>query len=202
MTNNSIPAELDISVLHVLRLKGRATAPDIATALAADEGQVSVVLAHGETTGVVVERTGRLAGWLLTSAGQERWARQNTIERSTAEVEKLADLYDSRFLELNRRFKELCARWQLSCDPAIQNEAVNDELTEIHRDLTGLLGQFTSILPRFTHYQRRFDIAISQFLSGVTTALLQPLTNSYHDIWLELHEDLLLLLGKQRDEDD
>jgi hypothetical protein len=53
-----------------------------------------------------------------------------------------------------------------------------------------------------THYQPRLNSALTAFSDGNTEALARPMTGSYHDVWMELHEDLLLALARQRTDED
>lgn len=189
--------DLDGAVLHALRIKGRAAVAGMAAGLAAPEEAVSAALARAESEGLATHRSGRLAGWLLTPDGRGRWDDLNAADRARVDLTKLTSLYDSEFLPLNNEFKALCADWQLAAAPATA-----ESLSRIHQVTADLLGRISSLAPRFGGYQRRLDAAHGQFQAGITTALLQPFTDSYHDVWLELHEDLLLLLDKTREETD
>jgi hypothetical protein len=194
----STEAELDAALLHSLRIKGRATESALAAAIPAAIDDVEAALRRGLAEDWFVSRGGRLAGWLLTPAGREQWARQHEAERAGCDIAGLESLYDNDFLGLNGEFKAMCTRWQLVGDLA----STTDELNRIHRDNLALLERFSVLLPRFAGFAARFDAALARFTGGDSKALLQPLTDSYHDIWLELHEDLLLLLEKQREEND
>ena len=190
--------DLGAGVLHALRLKGRATEAALAAALGVSTSDIEEVLRQGQQDGWYTQRTGRLAGWLLTPAGQQRWADQHAAERSAADVDRLMAGYDTDFLALNRAFKQLCTSWQLVGD----REATATALACVHRAIGDQLAEFSALVPRFAGYRPRFEAALRRFVDGENNALLQPLTDSYHDIWLELHEDLLVLLEKQRDADD
>ena len=64
-------------VLLALRLKGRATADELATSLGLPVADVSVELASLAQDNLAVERTtGRRPGWMLTGDGRERQARR------------------------------------------------------------------------------------------------------------------------------
>ncbi|MGP4115405.1 hypothetical protein ACTWP5_31465 [Streptomyces sp. 4N509B] len=199
--------ELDTAVLHCLRIKGRATPGAIAAALSAEEAAVSRALELALGAGLATRRAGRLAGWLLTPAGRAWWEEHSAAERAglaASQRGELTDLYDTRFLALNRRFKLLCARRQTSGGPGgtVTDEAVAAELTELHEEAAAVLDGLGAPLPRLSRYEPRLRAALDRLRAGDASALLQPFTDSYHDVWLELHEDLLLLLGREREEDD
>ncbi|MFG2830738.1 hypothetical protein ACGFWI_25240 [Streptomyces sp. NPDC048434] len=197
--------ELGTSVLHCLRIKGRARTAGVATALGAEEAAVQRALEQAATDGLATQRSGRLAGWLLTPEGRKQWSEHSAAEQAEIDMAGPTELYDAQFLALNSAFKKLCARWQLertSSTSAAVDGSITTGFEEIHRTADALLGRFAALLPRFALYQPRLEAAIGRFRSGESAALLQPFTDSYHDVWLELHEDLLLLLGKEREEDD
>ena len=45
---------------------------------------------------------------------------------------------------------------------------------------------------------RRLSAALEKVHGGDTAAFARPMYDSYHDIWMELHQDLLLTSGHQR----
>lgn len=196
--NDATPADLSAGVLHALRLKGLATCAAIANRLGLPPSDIEEVLRQGKDNGWYVQRTGRLSGWLLAPAGQQRWAEQHGAEKAAVDLNRLGARYDAHFLEVNGEFKRLCTDWQLGrgCD----NTAT--ELARIHQSISQQLVELTALVPRFARYRPRFEAAMRRFTDGEAGALLQPMTDSYHDIWLELHEDLLVLLDRQRDLDD
>jgi hypothetical protein len=194
LTENATRTAPETAVLHSLRVKGRATEAALAAATGLSDVDIADALRAGLGNGWFAQRTGRLAGWLLSPAGREAWTELNAGERAAIDLDALGGRYDTEFLVLNREFKDLCTRWQLETDAS--------GLDRIDEALTGLLTLFADQLPRFAQYRPRFTAALRRFTEGDPKALLQPLTDSYHDIWLELHEDLLLLLDKQRDPDD
>ncbi|MFS8099438.1 hypothetical protein LFM09_20140 [Lentzea alba] len=191
--------EFDTAVLHSLRLKGRASTSSIAAAIGADEEIAAAVLEANAAKGLVLLRSGRISGWLLTPEGRTNIGERISIEKSTVDLAVMGALYDDEFLKLNGKFKELCTHWQLAGGKA---EVVETELTTIHEANLILLERFGASAPRFTKYVARFVSAYDRFRGGEAAALLQPMRESYHDVWLELHEDLLILLDRQREEDD
>jgi hypothetical protein len=47
-------------------------------------------------------------------------------------------------------------------------------------------------------YGRRLSRALARVQAGDGDGFTRPLTNSYHDVWMELHEDLVATLGLVR----
>jgi hypothetical protein len=50
----------------------------------------------------------------------------------------------------------------------------------------------------FNRYVSRLRAALDRLRAGALDALTKPLSGSYHDVWMELHQDLLLALGRTR----
>ncbi|WP_020667201.1 hypothetical protein [Amycolatopsis nigrescens] len=189
-------------VLRSLRLKGRAGTADIAEAAGVAEADAQEILEQSAEKGMANHRTGRRGGWMLTQQGRDEVATLLAEERSTLDTSGAASHYDGEFLKLNKEFKELCTRWQLAGGDAAAAADVQADFAAIHDRNSELLTALTESIPRFDRYRPRFDAAFTRFRDGETAALVQPLSGSYHDVWIELHEDLLLLLDRAREEDD
>lgn len=100
-------------VLHGLRLSSLATVEQIAVRWSMEEAAVATALATSADAGWAKERTGRLAGWSLTTEGRaegERLLAEELDERAArAPVEGLY----RRFRALNGAFLSVCTDWQL-----------------------------------------------------------------------------------------
>lgn len=192
------PAE-EFEVLHGLRIKGMTQPDDIVATTGLARPLVDAVLADSVSHERARERTGgRVQGFMLTTAGRDRHAelRANHVP---AEQDGLVAAYDA-FLVPNQEFKTLTTKWQTeaSGDPAI----VLAELVAIHEAVNRVLEQASTSLPRMRFYGPRFSMALEAFQGGDSSALAQPMSGSYHDVWMELHEDLLQLLARERTDAD
>ena len=103
-----------------------------------------------------------------------------------------------QFLAPNREFKQLTSQWQADRDL----DAVLAGLDRIDGEVSRILGDAAAASARFERYRSRFGEALARFRGGDESALAKPMAASYHDIWMELHEDLLVTLGKERSADD
>lgn len=54
-------------------------------------------------------------------------------------------------------------------------------------------------LPRLSHYSSKLQAAIDKIHAGQTEWLSRPLIDSYHTVWFELHEELILAAGRTRE---
>ena len=194
----TIGSDVDAAVLHSLRLKGRAQPAAVAAATGLDPAAITDALAAAAEAGLVVQRTGRLSGWALSPAGREAADARIEAERAEVDGAALAGAYDRDFLPLNRDLKGVCTGFQL--DPADRDGMVAG-LTGVQERAQAVLAEMSGPLPRLGAYGGRLRAAYDRVLGGQTSALAQPMTDSYHDVWLELHEDLLQVLGREREED-
>jgi hypothetical protein len=184
----------EFRVLHALRVRGIGTAAAVASSSGLDEETVSGVLARTGERGHTVERTGRLAGHTLTPAGRARHVLLRGDSVSRADVDAATAAYEA-FLEPNRAFKQLASAHQLGTGDVAG-------LAPIHAQATRLLAGLSPSMPWFASYAPRLEAAFQAFTNGNADALAKPMTGSYHDLWMELHEDLLATLGKERSESD
>lgn len=198
------PGEVDdreFVVLHALRIKGFASADlvgEIAGVAPDEVGELLVRLAGAELARHLEARD----LWQLTPAGRERHAELLPLVPAE-EVSGLRAHYE-RFLELNTGFKELCARWQTrDGEPNDHQDAAYDaarvaELDDLHRRAAEVLDGFAGAVERFAAYPQRLQTALARTAAGETRMFTGVMCNSYHDVWMELHEDLIQLLGVDR----
>ncbi|OLL98028.1 hypothetical protein Ae406Ps2_4263 [Pseudonocardia sp. Ae406_Ps2] len=195
----------DLLVLHTLRLSGFVAAPVIARRTELDHVTVDAALAAAAEAGRVKERTGRVAGWTLTAEGRTEHARLLAAELDASGARAAVERAEARFLELNQPFKEICSRWQVRpdgtpndhSDPAYDRGVV-DELGALHPRAVEVTAELAGVLPRFGRYPRDLAAAWERVDGGETTAFAAPLRESYHDVWMELHQDLMSTLGRER----
>ena len=191
-----------LQMLQVLRIKGRATADTLATVLDAD---VTAAVEQCEEEGLV-ESTRN--GYRMTELGRERVDELYAGERERAEALVL-DVYET-FLPINDEVKQIVTDWQMRVvDGQIvlndhqdrnHDDAVIARLHNIDAKAAPALDSLTSALPRFDSYTRRLRRALAEIRGGDHTMVAAPIKDSYHTVWFELHEDLILLSGRERTE--
>jgi hypothetical protein len=187
------------SVLQALRLKGRATAEELAISLGASPDEVAAELNALASEHLVIERTtGRRPGWMLTGDGRDRYDASLAESRTPAVVERLTETYHE-FLHLNAQVKDLCARWQATNDDADRFEII-DELYEIQEKVAPSLVSAGEVLPRFGTYASRLQAALDRSADD-HRFVVSPSVDSYHTAWFECHEDFLLMLGRSREQE-
>ncbi|MEO7369636.1 MAG: MarR family transcriptional regulator [Ilumatobacteraceae bacterium] len=193
-------------VHHALRIKGFVKVESLAelAGLPADEAlhHLQAMQEEGHTN---FRETRGL--WQLTPDGRQAYvvALEEDVGRPGFR-EGLAVKYD-RFLEMNELFKALCADWQL------RNGETNDHSDKAYDDgcikrLGALDDEAQPICHSFGEVAKRFD-GYAARLTGSRIALENGdqrmftgvMCGSYHDVWMELHEDLLLTQGIDRVEE-
>ena len=199
------PPTSPLPVLHALRLSGFAAPDRVAEIAGLDEPTATTLLGQAQADGLVMERNGRISGWLLTKDGRAAHATLLAEEVAASEALPAVEEADSGFLALNEPFKELCSRWQLRpdgspndhTDPAYDAAVVAD-LEPVHERVVAITDTLAQALPRFGRYPRAFAAARDRLVAGDGSAFAKPLSGSYHDVWMELHQDLLSTLGRER----
>ena len=93
-----------LAVLHGLRLKGFAGPEAVAGLTGLSPQQCVGAVAYAERDGVVLQRQGRMSGWMLTPAGRAEVAKllAAQLDESGARV-AIEDAYQ-RFLAVNGAF--------------------------------------------------------------------------------------------------
>jgi len=186
-------------VLHVLRLRGFVTRDGFEESIGVHPGDTLDDLIAG---GLVrfMEARGMYA---LLPEGRDRHVEIVESFAPPAVRAGLALHYES-FLALNERFKELCTRWQMKGEqPNDHSDAGYDAeciagLRELSDDAKPVLAGFGNAVSRMGRYLSRLDEALAAVEAGRTSRFTGVMCSSYHDIWMELHEDLIVLQGIDR----
>jgi hypothetical protein len=195
-------------VMHALRIKGVAGTEAVCRISGLAPESVSASAGALTEAGLTVSRTGRFAGWSLTGPGRQRYEELWSEHRRQVDGNgDLAGAYD-RFVPLNDRFKVVCTAWQVrDLDAQVMNDhqdaaydaEVIGRLGDIHDAVTPIVGQLAGVVGRFRGYQPRLDDSYRRVRAGERDAFTRPMSESYHDVWMELHEDLLLTLNVSRE---
>jgi hypothetical protein len=188
----------EVLVLHALRVRGFAGAEQVAASTGLDAARVRDVLALTTERGHTKERTGRISGHALTPAGKARHELLRADAVSSAQAREVASAYQE-FLAPNRAFKQLTTDVQLG---ALDATAVAPALADLHEQVRIVLAQASAAVPWFGHYEQRLGDALARYQGGDTGALARPMSDSYHDVWMEVHEDLLATIGRARAAED
>lgn len=194
-------------VLHGVAIKRHAPAAAIAELVMVSEEAAARVLAGAVATGRAVEAKGAysltpLAGVAL----QARYGLHYSELRSGAEFR---DAYE-RFERINVDLKQLITDWQTitigrqkvandHSDKA-HDAAVIDRLGGLHERAEPILAGLAKGLPRLKAYGDKLLTALERAEDGDHDWVSDVRRDSYHTVWFELHEDLLRIMGREREE--
>ena len=200
----SHPSPLNLLTLHCLRLKGYADVATVAASSGASSEDVTSCLAGLRNRDLVHLPGSGVLGWALTPAGRTEDDRLLGLELELVGARPHIEAAYHRFLVLNSELRAVCTAWQVHGDElndhtdADYDESVVARLTALHRRARMVCGDLAAQLARFGGYEARLATALDRVRAGDPGWFTQPLIDSYHTVWFELHEDLLSTLGIDR----
>jgi hypothetical protein len=190
-------------VLHALRVKGFAKTDVLVELTGTPSADVERELTALAGEGLAVFREAR-ALWQLSPDGRVAHGRLLAEDVSSDGLRDRLHEHYAPFLQLNEQFKELCGEWQLrDGNPNDHNDvaydrAVIDRLLMIDTDVQPLCTAMGEVLVRLTPYAPRLRSTAQRVDKGEQNLFTGVMCGSYHDVWMELHEDLILTLGIDR----
>ena len=193
---------LDIAM--ALRLKGIASKEHISEITGKGQSDVDEVLNMMQEKSYAQETP---RGLRLMPEGKEWIDGLLEKERTGIDSTKAEEIYED-FCSQNDSFKQLVTDWQIKIidgeqqlndhtDEAYDQQIIN-RLVELDQTVAPILKGAADLVPRLERYLARFSNALSELQSGDHSFLAAPLKDSYHTIWFEMHEELILLCGRNR----
>ncbi len=114
------------------------------------------------------------------------------------------------FERLNALLKALVTEWQTievrgqrvpnDHSDKRYDERIVDRLGELHERAETVIEQLASALPRFRIYGAKLAEALEKAEDGQIAWVSDARIESYHTLWFELHEDLLRLMRRERED--
>jgi DNA-binding MarR family transcriptional regulator len=192
----------ELKVLQAVRLKGRVNPADLGATVEEDPATVAKTIEELTEAGLLVEgRTLR-----LSPDGRTRLTELLAEERKSIDADALAAAYDD-FRSVNAEFKALVSDWQLKDgepnphDDAGYDAAVLARLDDVHQQVVPIIAAAAAQVPRLSAYSDKLAGALANVKAGDTVWLTRPIIDSYHTVWFELHEELILAAGLTREEE-
>lgn len=194
----------ELGVLQGVRLKGRVSRADLAATLGVDPGDLDAVVEELIAAGLLAEG----ATLQITRGGSDRLATLLAEEREAVDAGAMAAAYGD-FRAVNADFKRLVTDWQLKGGPggvpnahddAEYDAAVLARLDDVHVRAVPIVEAAAAQLPRLNAYAAKLAAALDKIKSGETAWLTRPLVDSYHTVWFELHEELIVAVGLTREQ--
>ncbi len=195
------------NVLCTLAIKGYATPDGLAEALFATSDEIGSHLDRLIAAGLVE----RAADAFRLAVDGKDVARQILAkERDRWGSDRAATALDA-FLALDHRLKETVTAWQVRDVEGSQtfnfhadrayDAQVLARLEAVHVDARAWLRPIVASVARYDIYLARLDRAARLAADGDPRYVASPRIDSYHTIWFELHEDLILMSGRTRAEE-
>lgn len=182
------------AVLNGVYLRKMVTAEVVHDITGVPADRIRTILDELEALGLVADVGG--GNWMLEHPDGVRAA-------IAAYDERYADLRTSpevltwyeRFEVLNAQFLKTLSAWQTS---GSDDAALEKVLRLVDRQVKALTS-FVSHVPRYQRYVDRFEAATEKIEAGQTEWVTSLTLDSVHNVWFELHEDILTVLGRPRD---
>jgi hypothetical protein len=199
--------DTSLLALHGLAVKKSGPAEEVARITGLPVNAVVSELQRAQDGGEVLGAKGT---FMLTPAGQAKLA--GAYATACADVRENSGFQKAygQFENVNNDLLDLFTRWQTvsragttvpndHTDPEYDAKLV-DELGDIHERVERVLSEFVGAVPRFSIYRDRLAAAYDKVLGGEHDYVSGVRVDSYHTVWFEMHEDLLRVLGRTRDE--
>jgi len=193
--------------LRAIAIKGFAPVVGVADAVLSTPDVVQPMLDQLVIDGLASTVAG---AYRLTDTGTARARDLLDAERAALGAEAAVAALDT-FLDLDHRMKDIVTAWQLRDDA--QGQVVNDHsnadydrrvlerLAALHADALTWLEPLVSGCARLACYGIRLGRAVEQAAGGDQRFVASPRVDSYHGVWFELHEDLIQLAGRTREDE-
>ncbi|HEX5828363.1 MAG TPA: pyruvate, phosphate dikinase [Candidatus Limnocylindrales bacterium] len=193
--------------LRALAVKGYATPEQLGHALRVPAGIATSLLAACVDAGLAEPGAG---AFRPTDAGRARYAALTAADAAGwGPANALAAL--DAFLDLDHRMKAIVTAWQVrdvdgaqvanDHGDAAYDRAVLDRLAALHRDVDAWLRTLDGGPARLAWYGERLGAAAAEAAAGNGKFVASPRVDSYHGAWFELHEDLIRLAGRTREDE-
>jgi hypothetical protein len=194
-------------VMHAVAIRKHGAAEDIAALASLPLARTAEMLASAVAGGRVLEANGR---YLLSPAGQLILASE--YSRFCGELRATPAFVAAyeRFERINVELKQLITDWQTlelggkrvpnDHSDRSYDQRIIDRLGDLHERFEPVLKALVAGASRLKVYQKKLLAALEKAENGETAAVSDARSDSYHTVWFELHEDLLRLMGRQREE--
>jgi hypothetical protein len=190
----------ELVVLQAVRLKGRVSRDGLGATL---DDDVDRRVDEFVEAGLLVDGP----ALRLSPEGRARLEELLTLERQKVDAAAVMAAYGD-FRSVNGEFKALVTDWQLKAgqpnthDDPDYDAAVLARLDAVHHKVTPIVDAAAAEIPRLGRYAAKLQTALDRVRAGETMWLSRPLIDSYHTVWFELHEELILAAGLTREADD
>jgi len=204
----SSATDTELLALHGLAVKKAGSPAAVAAVVGADEGEIEASLEAAVAAG---RAAGAKGTFMVSPAGREWLTEQYPDAFAGFRADPAATETYERFERINRELLSLFTDWQMvpsaggervpnDHSDADYDTGVIDRLGAQHEKAERVLDSFAALEARLGLYKERLDSAYDKALAGEVEWVSGARIDSYHTVWFELHEDLLRMLGREREE--
>lgn len=194
-------------VMHGVAIKKHGTAKAIAGIIDKPLEVVESVLRQAAEQDRVVDTDGKYmlspAGHMIVASEYSRFCHDLRANKAFVQA------YE-QFEIVNKELKQLITDWQtmevggkrVTNDHSDKDYDADiiDKLGDLHERFEPILKKMTQAEARMTVYENKLETALEKAEDGDPEWVSAANIESYHTVWFEMHEDLLRVLGRVRDE--
>ena len=195
------------TVLHGTALKRHSEPSEIAGIVGLPLETVERELARSVETGRAVMHNDRYALTPLTDVALR--SRYSLHYGELREIPAFVQPYEA-FERVNISLKQVITDWQTMSvggkkvandhsDPDYDAEII-DRLGAVHEQVEPIIKRLAAQLPRLAIFGKKLLAALEAAEDGDHEWVSDIRRESYHTVWFELHEDLLRIMGRERQE--
>jgi hypothetical protein len=207
MTGADITEETRYAVLGTIVFKKMATVGAVASATGIDFDTVRAAFEQLAASGAVVLTEDQA---LPTEVAEKLVREYADVHYGAVRSDPAVERWMARFETQNRHFLETVSAWQQidvggrkvandHSDPEYDTQVLARIDATLAR-MAKLIGELSTKVPRVARYGERLQEAFDKVDAGDLRYLSDPMVDSIHNIWFELHDDILTILGKERTE--
>lgn len=194
-------------VMHGIAVKKYATVDDICSVSGLKSDTVTELVAQAVSKGRASEANGK---YLLTPTGQVTLkAAYSKAYGSLRRDEDFVEAYED-FERINNDLKQAITEWQTieiggqtvinDHSDADYDSEVIDLIGDIHERVYAVFERLGRHESRLRRYREKLLSALEKAEDGDIRWVSDATIESYHTVWFELHEDLLRIMGREREE--
>ena len=194
-------------LLHALAIKKHASPEEVAPLAGIALADAGATLERAAASGRAALAHGK---YLLTPLA--RVALESSYSRLFEGIRENGQFISAyeEFERINVELKTLITDWQtisvggerIANDHSSKahDDAVIDRLGDLHERADRIFGRLATHHQRLKFYSTRLLSALEKAEDGAVEWVSDAKIESYHTLWFELHEDLLRMVGRQREE--
>jgi hypothetical protein len=205
MARTEVLSEEHFAVLNSLILKKMATIGALVLATGMPGDDVLAILRELEAEGSIASTGEHL---FPTDTGTSKAKEYAEAHYAGFAQDPALERWAARFDSVNRRFLATITSWQTV---AVGTQHIANDHSDPDYDASvisridallirgaKLIDELSQRVPRLVRYADRLQAAFGHVDEGDTRYISDPLVDSVHNVWFELHEDVLQILGKPR----